>query len=281
MNKFEYSKDKSIQSDGLKICKLKKNDSIKIIQKAVKKIFNSKENLENSKTFRKKLLQVQDLINKKEVHIQIINENKKFFCDLFKVKKLSDLSVQSVVYFRGVRPNQKQKSEYIGYHRENFYNDFEYINHQINVHMPIKNYSVKSSMKFLPKSHLITDDRFKVLKINSQKSGIKRFSTSHKIGLPYNPKKITSGLNLNKARRLKLKLGEFVAFSSRLIHGGGHNFSNNVRFSIDFGLIKKKIVIKKNKKFHFSSYHINKKHYVNIKYYNKDNEKRMALNSQH
>ena len=65
MNKFEYSKDKSIQSDGLKICKLKKNDSIKIIQKAVKKIFNSKENLENSKTFRKKLLQVQDLINKK------------------------------------------------------------------------------------------------------------------------------------------------------------------------------------------------------------------------
>ena len=31
MNKFEYSKDKSIQSDGLKICKLKKNDSIKIM----------------------------------------------------------------------------------------------------------------------------------------------------------------------------------------------------------------------------------------------------------
>ena len=130
MNKFEYSKDKSIQSDGLKICKLKKNDSIKIIQKAVKKIFNSKENLENSKTFRKKLLQVQDLINKKEVHIQIINENKKFFCDLFKVKKLSDLSVQSVVYFRGVRPNQKQKSEYVlggtYSHQKNFFLGFSF-----------------------------------------------------------------------------------------------------------------------------------------------------------
>tara|TARA_A100001011_G_C14254531_1_gene819410 strand:+ start:599 stop:1438 length:840 start_codon:yes stop_codon:yes gene_type:complete len=279
MQKFEYSKDNSIVSSGMKICKMKKNESYRLIQDSIESVFKSNEKIKNFKSFRSKLLKVQDLINKKEVHIQIINENKNFFLKLFKVKKLDELSVQSVVYFRGVRPYRKNKSEYIGYHRENFYNDFDYINHQINIHMPVKNYSINSSMKYLPKSHLINDGEFKFEKINSKKSGIKRFSTSHKIGLPYNPKKIISGVDIKKAKRLKLKVGEFVAFSSRLIHGGGENHTDKVRFSIDFGLIKKKIVIKKNKKFHFSSYHINKKHYVNIKFNHKKNEKRVALNS--
>lgn len=279
MDKFEYSKDKSIICSGIRVCRMKKDNPYKLIQDSINKVFKSKEKLKDYKVFRKKLLKVQDLINKKEVHIQIINENKNFFLKLFKVKKLDELSVQSVAYFRGVRPYKKNKSEYIGYHRENFYNDFDYINHQINIHMPVKNYSIKSSMKYLPKSHLIDDSEIKFEKINSKKSGIKRFSTSHKIGLPYNPKKIISGINLKKAKRFKLKVGELVAFSSRLLHGGGENHTDKVRFSIDFGLIKKKIVIKKNKKFHFSSYHINKKHYVNIKFNNKENEKRVALNS--
>ena len=33
------------------------------------------------------------------------------------------MSVQTVIYFRGVRPKKAKKSEYLDFHRENFYND--------------------------------------------------------------------------------------------------------------------------------------------------------------
>ena len=82
-----------------------KDNPYKLIQDSINKVFKSKEKLKDY-VFRKKLLKVQDLINKKEVHIQIINENK-IFLKLFKVKKLDELSVQSVAYFRGVRPYKK------------------------------------------------------------------------------------------------------------------------------------------------------------------------------
>ena len=81
MDKFEYSKDKSIICSGIRVCRMKKDNNYKLIQNSINKVFKSKEKLKDYKVFRKKLLKVQDLINKKEVHIQIINENKNFFCE--------------------------------------------------------------------------------------------------------------------------------------------------------------------------------------------------------
>jgi len=264
MTKFPYFDNFTLKKSGYKINKLKSKKPLKLMNEILDDEFKDNFDNLNLNSFRKKLLVCQDRINKEKIHYRIIEENKNFFLKLFKVKSLRDLSVQSVVYLRGVRPHTDKKSEYIEFHRENFYNDFDYINHQLNIHMPVKNYTLKSSMKYIPKSHLISDKKIRFLKLNSSQSGIKRFSVSHKIGLPYNPKKITKGIDTNKSRRFNINQGELVAFSSRLIHGGGYNEDTKVRFSIDFGLIKKKIVIKKNKKFHFSSYHIDKKHYVDI-----------------
>ena len=57
------------------------------------------------------------------------------------------------------------------------------------------------------------------MKLNSRQSGIKRFSTGHKLGITYHPKKITSGINFIKQKIKHFNNKAFV-FSARLLHGG-------------------------------------------------------------
>lgn len=256
---------KNIASKGFKIQKLDDLTPILKMKDIIYKVFQGKENLLNTDKFRKKLLICQDLVNNKKIHLDIVKRNKSFFLRLFDIKNLNALSMQTVVYFRGVRPSMKKYSEFIGYHRENFYNDFEYINKQINIHIPIQGYTRRSAMRYIPNSHKVDDKKLEFYKLNSKKSKINKFSVSHKIGLPYNPKIITGGINFAKSRRCNLKEGQMFVFTSKLLHGGGQNLNKNkTRFSVDFGLILKKDVMKDNKKFHFSSYRKTKEHYYPI-----------------
>ena len=106
--------------------------------------------------------------------------------------------------------------------------------------------------------------------MNLNKSGVKKFSSGHKLGFNYAPKKIISGINLFKTRRFNTKKNELVAFTSRLIHGGAINLTNKVKFSIDFAIIKTND-LKRNTKHNFSatffaSYHKNKKRYVKLNF---------------
>ena len=108
-------------------------------------------------------------------------------------------------------------------------------------------YSKENSMKIIEGSHKIPDEKIKTKKLNSLQSGIKKNSSEHKLGLAYNPKVILSGVNLRKAKRSNLKTGQIMFFSSNLIHGNGVNYKNDIRYSLDFGLIKKKYLIGKKK----------------------------------
>ena len=78
------------------------------------------------------------------------------------------------------------------------------------------------------------------MRLNSRQSKIYKNSNKHKLGFAYNPKIIIEGINLKKAKRAKVKIGQIIIFKATTIHGDGKNNTNKIRYSLDFGLIKKK-----------------------------------------
>lgn len=213
-------------------------EELSLIQKEIKK--SKIENIKNEKKFYKKSLILQNSIYKKKFHKKILKNNLDKILNVLGVKKQNDLCITSFIHLRSVKKKTKNKKQnYIGFHRETFYSDFKYTKHQINLTIPLLNYSPQNSMRVIEKSHKVPDDKIKTKKLTSKESGIKRFSLAHKLGMPYNPKVILSGINLKMSKRVNLKTNQFMIFSGQLIHGNGKNFNNKIRFSIDFGLIKK------------------------------------------
>jgi len=249
-----------IAKTGCKKFILQSTSIIKEINGIIGKILPKNANSLSTNSYRDLLLEIQNEINENKFHHIIAFENKSFFDTLF----LNDeYFITSVAHIRGVRPSSNEPLEYLGLHRENFYADGDYINHQINVQIPIRNYNVQTSMFYLPKSHLISDSELKLKKMDSSFSKVDRFSSGHKIGLSYNPKLIELGLDKSKVKRLNIKPNQGFAFSSKLIHGGGSNLTKTIRFSMDFGLIPYlKASESKNK--HFASYSKNKSPYESI-----------------
>ena len=80
-----------------------------------------------------------------------------------------------------------------------------------------------------------------------------RFSVEHKSGFYYAPKKIASGVDLSNASRLPVGGGEGALFSGNLIHGAAINKAKSIRFSVDFGLIRKAECSSDNKYHHNTS----------------------------
>ena len=54
---------------------------------------------------------------------------------------------------------------------------------------------------YYPKSHLVSDSELDLEKYSSTKSGIKRYSDGHALGLPYNPK-IINNIGILESRKL-------------------------------------------------------------------------------
>lgn len=235
--------NKNFKNKGYVILDFDKK-SIQELNVLQKKIKSSKiENTMDEKKVYKKSLNLQNFIYKKSFHKNVLKRNLKIIFNILGIKKTNELFITSFIHLRSVRKNTKDtkntKKNFIGFHRETFYSDFDYTKHQINVTIPILNYIPNNSMKVIEKSHKIPDYKIKTKKLTSEESGIKRYSFAHKLGMPYNPKIILSGVNLDKSKRVNLKTNQFMIFSGQLIHGNGNNLINKTRFSIDFGLIKK------------------------------------------
>jgi len=263
-----------IRKDGFIIHRLTNPTPIKLINKIIDSVFKKKENIKDDNIFIDKLFKCQNIINKLNIHKKILLNEKKFFNNLLRLKNIgNDLSVQTIIFLRGVRPSKKNENKQtlmVDFHRENFYCDGRFIEKQINIHIPIKNYNSRNSLKYIEKSHLIPDSKISTAFINSNKNGVKKFSKSHKLGLNYSPKKIIRGVNFSKTKRFKAKNKELVALTSRLIHGGAINLTNKVKFSIDFAIIKTND-LKRDIKHNFSkpfyaSYHKRKTRYVKLNF---------------
>ena len=221
--------------------------------------------IKGKKAFHLKSLKIQDNIYRSKHHIRILKNEFPLIKSLLKIKSLKEIKITSFVHLRAVKKNNKKtKKNFLGFHRETFYSDHDYTRHQINISVALLNYNSKNSMKIIKGTHLIPDNKIITTKVNSNVSGIKKDSLEHKLGLPYNPKIIQSGVNLKKAHRANLKNGQMMVFSALLIHGNGSNNQKDPRYSIDFGIIKKKYLEGKKIKDHHISYSQNKKYWIDI-----------------
>ena len=214
--------------------------------------------------FDKKTLLIQKKLFLKSIHINILKSEEIFFKKILNIKSLDELSITSFFHLRAIKKNNRKINNFVGMHRETFYSEHKYTKHQINVSVPILNYTKKNSMKVVEGTHKVPDKIIKIKKINSYLSGIEKGSVKHKLGLPYNPKLIISGVDCQKAKRINCQPGKIIVFSAMLIHGGGSNNTRNPRYSIDFALIKKKFIKNKKIKDYHISYSKNKKYWIDI-----------------
>ncbi len=258
------SLEKSFKKKGYVIIDIKDKSFFKKIYEEINK--SKILSINNNKKFSSKCIELQNKIYKKKHHIKVLKDN---FSDIKKaigVKSKKELAITTFVHFRGVKKKTKKgKRKFVGLHRETFYSDFDYTKHQINISLPIQNYNKNNSLKIISGSHKIPDKKILTKKLSSFESGVKKFSVDHRLGLPYNPKVIVSGINTSKASRTNLKTGQIILFSAMLIHGNGSNNYLKPRFSIDFGLIKKKYLKGKKIKDHsLISYAKNKKYWSSL-----------------
>ena len=196
--------------------------------------------------YREMMLCVQVALNDYQYNRLIVESIKK---DLIAYLETDQFLIQSNLYFRASRPQQRSGQENIGWHRETFYGPN--LSKVVNVWTPIRNVSSANSLRYVPESQLIPDKM--IIRENIGSTHTKRFSTGHRLGFNYDPKVITEGVDLTNSKRLLVPLGASALFSGNLIHGAADNFSPKIRFSVDFQVIRKKDYSAKNKKFHFSS----------------------------
>ena len=193
-------------------------------------------NIEDNDSYHAALYEVQSALNDMSPQQAICNELQPVIVDLLGQESIG---LSSTVYLRGVRPVRDSNLlvESLPMHREIFYSDHDYANYQINLHIPLLNYTTKTAMQFYPYSHLVPDSKIQVEKLTSEESGVRRFSKGHSLGLPYNPKIIRNLTVLGEPQKAPVGPGEAFIFDSKLIHGSGSNNSSDIRFSIDFAIL--------------------------------------------
>ena len=158
--------------------------------------------------------------------------------------------VQTNLYLRAARPFIAQQTETIDWHRETFYG--ANMEKAINVWTPVAGVDASNTLRFIPLSQRIPDEE---LLVETQQDAVtQRYSTGHKIGFVYAPKRIVSGVDL--AQEQPMLVPDFCSsiFPGNLIHGAGTNRSSQIRFSVDMRIIPKKAWNPElNKGFHFAS----------------------------
>lgn len=215
----------------------------------VKKYFNKPTSYYlniSRREFSKITLKCQKEIDNTDI-IKLIYKNE----DKFFQKILNDKNVlySSGGYLRAVRPSvSKSNNEYLDWHRETFYGKKKFIKSSVNVWVPIMNVSKLNSLKYIPKSHKISDNKIKRKKYILSKNKIKKLSPEHKLGYVYAPKKIISGVNLKKEKTFNFKKNQFVSFSAMLVHGNAKNFSKKIRFAYNIGVIGSKKISSRDRK---------------------------------
>ena len=134
------------------------------------------------------------------------------------------------------------ETDTVSFHRDSFYGK-KFLNNQINVWIPIFDLEPNQNLQYIPFSHKIKDNQIQTKRLKN--FVIKKNSSAHKLGMLYAPKQIRSGVNLKKAKRFKVPKNHILIFKSKLIHGNAFNFSKKIRFTIAFGIIEKKHLIRK------------------------------------
>ena len=157
--------------------------------------------------------------------------------------------VQSNLYLRAARPGMPRHYENIDWHRESFYGPN--LEKSVNIWTPIRGVTSKNSLRYIPRSHTIPDQ--KIITSNEGSTVTPKYSVGHQLGFNYDPKIIRSGVDLSQAETMIVPEKSSAIFSGNLVHGAAVNLDSKIRLSIDFQVIRKSDYSQSNKKFHFSS----------------------------
>ncbi len=180
--------------------------------------------------YRSLLLLAQEELDRRHIVRRLAQDRRELICE---VLNTNQPMIQTNTYLRGTRPSVQGVQEYIGWHRESFYGPD--MDQAINFWVPILNVTAENVMRYIPDSHLIPDANIETA--SEEDESVERYSSGHKIGLLYAPKRITSGVDLSKSKPFCVLPGEVTVFAGHLIHGAAENLSNHIRFSMDFRLI--------------------------------------------
>ena len=226
---------------GIDVIQHKNKTLINKLNKFINKRFPSstKKYLNTDiKEFRELIVDAQNKLNKSNIVNKTIMAIKD---ELFISLQTDKILVQSIAHLRATRPTNKNNGEFIQLHRESFFGLG--MEKCFNIWTPIKGVTYKNSLNFVPYSHRVPLNQIKLKRKNSKFT--KQFSAGHKIGLLYKDMIITKGINTNNKKPLLVDKGSSAIFECNLIHGSALNKSNEIRFSYDFRVIRKKDYQKK------------------------------------
>ena len=196
--------------------------------------------------YRQMMVAAQDQLNQEDAVLKITAS---IYPALVKYLDSDAFLVQSNLYLRASRPEKPWEQENIGWHRESFYGPN--MSKAVNIWTPIQGVTERNTLKFIPGSQEIPDDSIH-LRAEESESTV-QFSAGHKLGFNYRHKIIESGVDLTSAEPLLVDVGFSAIFPGNLIHGAAKNNSKNIRFSVDYRVIRRSDYSATNKKFHFSS----------------------------
>lgn len=160
----------------------------------------------------------QEFIEDKFVK-EIIKECASFFnCKL----NITD----NIVWFRLCRSQSDDSNDL---HRDHWFPNYSDV---INLYVPISGSYADSAMKVVPKSHKWSDED--VIPTFSGDSGQKYIKNGVKYSAP--------GIKYSKheivTHRPDVKTGDFMLFNPKAVHGGGDNFSDYTRVSLEIRVEK-------------------------------------------
>jgi hypothetical protein len=126
-----------------------------------------------------------------------------------------------LIWFRICRPGFDDSNDF---HRDHWFPNY---NDVLNLYIPICGSYSDSAMKIVPKSHKWSEEE--VVPTFSGDSGEKYI----KNGVAYSAPGIKYCKYEIIPHRPDIRLGDFMIFHPKCVHGGGDNFSNDTRISIE------------------------------------------------
>ncbi len=145
-------------------------------------------------------------------------------CENFLKCKLS--ITDNIVWFRLCRSKSDDSNDL---HRDHWFPNYSDV---LNLYVPISGSYSDSAMKVVPKSHLWADEDV----IPTHGQGEKLI----KNGIAYSAPGIKYCKHEIITHRPDIKTGDFMIFNPKCVHGGGDNFSEYTRTSLEIRIQKKK-----------------------------------------
>jgi hypothetical protein len=147
------------------------------------------------------------------------------FCSDFVNNSIS--LTDELVWLRICRPGFDDSNDL---HRDHWFPNYYDV---LNLYVPICGSFSDSAMKIVPKSHSWSDDD--VVPTFRGDSGEKYI----KNGIAYSAPGILYSKHEIKPHRPDIRIGDFMIFDPKCIHGGGDNFSKETRISLEIRIQKK------------------------------------------